>query len=75
MQFTPPIIDNWMSTRRPIAAEAVVANVDQLTIGVVTQGGQVKIIANISSRGNARVDSTTVVFVRIPARERCTQIH
>ena len=49
------------STRRPIVA--VSANALQLTRVIVTQGGQVKVVACISSGRKARVVNTTAAVV------------
>ena len=54
----------WVSTWRPIVAP--VANVVQITSAVVTQGGQVEVIACISSGGKARIDTAAVVGVALP---------
>ena len=60
----------WVSTRRPIVADE--ANEVQLTIVVVTQGGQVEVVACVGYRWEARVVNTTIAVVI--ALVRCTHV-
>ena len=59
-----------VSTRRPI--EAAVANVEQPTRDVETQGGQVEVIACVSGGWEAGVINTTIAIVVVLVR--CTHV-
>ena len=69
-QAVRAVAEPWVSTRRPIVA--VAANEVQLTIAVVTQGGQVEIFACVSSRRKAGVIDTTASVAVVLVR--CTQV-